>query len=230
MQTERNLGRVNQSFIKQYMLGVQRFNSSDRGYYWCQMVVNNNISLSPSPYGYIYSSQCTFLDVTCTINPPLCAHNMNTRYMARKNVSRCSLEDFSSIIPTSTTTMPQIVTMSSIHTTETATIPKPSLTTAARMATMSQMITMSSIHTTETITIAMSSFATTEITTITTSSFPTTEIASTIVAVIILFMLTILVVSIIVCIKKHKCQSKLTTHDKLLYCYIYPNNTCLIAL
>jgi hypothetical protein len=31
----------NQTFIRQYVLRNTKFNSRDRGYYWCQMVVNN---------------------------------------------------------------------------------------------------------------------------------------------------------------------------------------------
>ena len=108
---DRDLTPMNQSFIMiwQYVLGISNFNTSDRGYYWCQIVVNN-VSLSPSPYGYISSSQCTFLDVTCTIDSPICAYNMSTQYnIAHTNGSSCSLGDFSNIIPIRTATMSQIV-------------------------------------------------------------------------------------------------------------------------
>ena len=91
-----DLRQVNQTFITQYILGILRFNSSDRGYYWCQMVVNN-VTLSPSPYGHIHS-QCTFLDVTCDIDQPICAQNTRTQYMAYKmpsNISyNCILQKF----------------------------------------------------------------------------------------------------------------------------------------
>ena len=174
---------LNQSLIRHYnIIQVLNFSISDRGYYWCQMVVNS-IPLPPSPYGYISSSQCALQELSCVIDPPLCANNMSTRYIAHRqmNGTSCS-KDVSKII----------------------------------------------LHTTETVTIPVSSFATTEITIVTTSSLPTTEIVSTIVAVIILFILIILVVLSIVYIKKRKSQSKLNTHDKLLYFFIYPNNTCLI--
>ena len=205
--------------IRQYGLGILNFNSSDRGYYWCQMMVNN-VSLSTSPYGHIYSTQCNIFDVTCTTNgvPRLCAHDMalNGQYMAHTkfNGTSCSLEKLSINIPTSTTTMSRIVTMS---TTETVTIPKPSFTlaTVARAAIMSQMTAMSSIHTIGTVTI--SSFATTEVTPLTVSGFPTTEVVTTMVVVLLLFVLTIIVVTSIVYTKKHKRQSKLTTHNYAPY-------------
>ena len=203
-----------QSPIRQYTLGILNFSNSDRGYYWCQLFVNN-VPLSPSPYGYIHSLQCTvtLFDVTCAMDSQLCAHDMvlNGRYMALNNGpgTNCSLEQFSIIVPASTTTLLQSATMS---TAETVTIPKPSFTTVtvARAATMSQMAATSSIHTIGTVTI--SSFATTETTIIITSKFPITEVASTMVVVLLLFVLTVIVVSSIVYIKKHKRQSKLTTH------------------
>ena len=34
------------------ILYITHFNVNDRGYYWCQIVVNS-VSLSPSPHGYI---------------------------------------------------------------------------------------------------------------------------------------------------------------------------------
>ena len=91
-----DLRQVNQTFIRQYTLGILRFNSSDRGYYWCQMVVTN-VSLSPSPYGHIHS-QCTFLDIICNIDQPICAQNTRTQYMAYNmlaNISyNCILQNF----------------------------------------------------------------------------------------------------------------------------------------
>lgn len=81
-----------------YNLEIRNFNeSSDTGYYWCQIVVNNTVtSLSPSPYGYIYSSDCIFQDVTCDMRAqPLCAQNLTSIKMARtlNNESSCNLED-----------------------------------------------------------------------------------------------------------------------------------------
>ena len=72
---------INGSFIRQYHLGILNFNSSDRGYYWCQMVVNN-VSLSPSPYGYINSSQCTIFENTCTVDELICAQSFSLQLMA----------------------------------------------------------------------------------------------------------------------------------------------------
>jgi hypothetical protein len=95
--------------IRQYrhFLVISNFNSSSKGYYWCQIVVNN-VSLSPSPYGYI-STPCALQDVMCEIDPPLCAHNMSAQYhsMAYANTSGCSLEDSSTILPTVITTTSQ---------------------------------------------------------------------------------------------------------------------------
>ena len=200
-----------QAATLKYGLGILRFNSSDRGYYWCQLVVNN-ITLSPSPYAYIYSLQCNSLETMCIIDPPLCAQNnimvMQYNIMALQNGSRtsCSLKNFSNTL-TNTATMSQTV---NIPTTETVAIPVPDFGTAstARTATKSQMITLSSVTT------PMSS--TTEIMTIKTSNFPTTQVVSTIIVVIILFVLTIIVASSIVYIKNHKRQSKLTTIDKII--------------
>ena len=168
---------VNQTLIGQYILGILNFNASDRGYYWCQVVVNN-ISLPASPYGFISSSQCTFLDITCTIDQPLCAHNISARYRAHKqmngNSASCLLKDFNNNI----------------------------------LTTRSQIFPTSSFPTTDIVTITMSSFATTEVAPVTTSSFPTTAVVSTIVALIIPLALTILVVSSIIYIMKHKSPSK----------------------
>ena len=170
--------------ILQYILAILNFNSADRGYYWCQMVVNN-ISLPASPYGFISSSQCIFLDITCTIDPPLCAHNIGARYMAHKgNSTSCLLKDFNNSI----------------------------------LTTRSQIFTTSSFPTTDIVTITMSSFATTEVAPVTTSSFPTTVVVSTIVALIIPLALTILVVSSIIYVTKHKSPSKFNI---LMINYIY---------
>ena len=113
-QFNHDLRQVNQTFIGQYILGILRFNSSDRGYYWCQMVINN-VSLSPSPYGHISSFQCPFFDVICDIDQPICAQNTCVQYMALKDGNGCSLMKFSTISPTRTTIFP--VATSSIITT-----------------------------------------------------------------------------------------------------------------
>ena len=110
-----DLRQVNQTFIRQYILGILRFNSSDRGYYWCQMVINN-VSLSPSPYGHINGSQCTALDATCDIDQPICAQNTCVQYMALKEGNGCSLMKFSTISPTRTTTISPVATSSIITT------------------------------------------------------------------------------------------------------------------
>lgn len=204
-----------------YSLGILNFNDADRGYYWCQMVVNN-ISLPASPYGFISSSQCTFLDITCTIDPPLCAHNISARYMAHRQMNgintSCLLNNSilttrSQIFTTSSflTTNIVTITMSSLATTEFAPVTTSSLLkdfNNSILTTTSQIFTTSSFPTTDIVTITMSSFATTEVAPITTSSFPTTAVVSTIVALIIPLALTILVVSSIICITKHKSSSK----------------------
>ena len=96
LQFETDLIPMNQTFIRQYGLGISRFNSSDRGYYWCQIVVNN-VSLSPSPYGYIYSL-CSFLDAICSPNQPICAHNLSMgglQFMAYTLANNnCILQEF----------------------------------------------------------------------------------------------------------------------------------------
>ena len=88
---------MNQTFIRQYTLGILRFNSSDRGYYWCQMVVNNML-LSPSPYGHIYRSQCAPLNTICSLNQPICAHNLNglqfIAYALTNSSYNCFLQEF----------------------------------------------------------------------------------------------------------------------------------------
>ena len=107
---DRDLTPMNQPFIMiwQYILGINNFNSSDRGYYWCQIMINN-VSLSPSPYGYIYRSQCTFLDITCTVDQPVCAQNLNQRFMAHThhNSFNCSLEGVYAIGPSRTVSSEQ---------------------------------------------------------------------------------------------------------------------------
>ena len=68
--------------IIQYDLEISR-STSDQGYYWCQMIVNND-PLPPSPFGFINSSHCILSEVTCDFrNQPLCAQNIS-RFMAHK--------------------------------------------------------------------------------------------------------------------------------------------------
>lgn len=84
-------------------LSITTFNNlSDSGFYWCQIVVNN-VSLHPSPCGYIDTSYCTLLDVICNRrDQPLCAQNISSHLTAHRlsDVSdkNCSLEDSYSII------------------------------------------------------------------------------------------------------------------------------------
>ena len=87
------MNQMNETSIRLlYFLGISlRFNSSDRGYYWCQMVVNN-LPLSPSPYGHINDSQCPIQNVTCNIDQPLCAQNIRAQYMAFRQINGCSLK------------------------------------------------------------------------------------------------------------------------------------------
>ena len=93
---------TNQTFIRLYYLGILRFNSSDRGYYWCQMVVNNE-SLSPSPYGHLNAGYlCSLQDTICSIHPPICAQNTHTQYMAYGNGSYCSLQEFPAAVTSRT--------------------------------------------------------------------------------------------------------------------------------
>lgn len=84
---------INTTAIVTFILEVPNFNVSDRGNYWCQIVVNNT-SLSPSPYGYIYSSDCSLFDVTCTMSPPLCAQNLTAHQLAHtQGIGTCTLEN-----------------------------------------------------------------------------------------------------------------------------------------
>ena len=84
------MNQMNETSIRQYWIEISKFNSSDRGYYWCQMVVNN-VTLSPSPYGHINDSQCLVQNVTCNLDQPLCAQNTHTQYMAFIQENSCSL-------------------------------------------------------------------------------------------------------------------------------------------
>ena len=122
LQHVRDLTLMNQTFIRQYMLGVLRFNNSDRGYYWCQMVVNN-VSLSPSPYGHLSSSQCVYLHAICTPDQPICAQNTSVRYMAFENGhASCSLAKFNNISSTTSEIVTATVTVLKFPTTEIETV------------------------------------------------------------------------------------------------------------
>ena len=82
----------NVTFI-QYGLEISR-STSDQGYYWCQMIVNND-PLPPSPFGFINSSHCTQAEVTCDLrNRPHCAQNLSSRLMAQKKGVNCSIATF----------------------------------------------------------------------------------------------------------------------------------------
>ena len=107
------------------MLQLIKFNLSNVGYYWCQIVVNNE-TLPPSPYGYIYSNQCILFDVTCNVSgQPLCAHTSTSRQMAHTmlNGQNCTLEnsDITNNSTITTVTLPEMDnntgTVSKMHTT-----------------------------------------------------------------------------------------------------------------
>ena len=64
------------------ILTIYRFNHSDNGYYWCQIVSNNsNCLLLPSPRGYIAVGE-TMTDLSCTFERqlprPMCAENASS--------------------------------------------------------------------------------------------------------------------------------------------------------
>ena len=101
-----------------FFLKIMNFGISDKGYYWCQMVVNNE-TLPPSPYGYIYSNRCILQDVTCNmVDQPLCANTSTSRQMARTmlNGQNCTLEDPNITIDGITTTVILSNTASMMHT------------------------------------------------------------------------------------------------------------------
>ena len=110
----------------QSILLIMDFGISDIGYYWCQMVVNNE-TLPPSPYGYIYSTRCVLQDVTCNMaNQPLCANTSTSRKIAHTvvNSTNCTLEDSNvtnySVTTTVTLSKMNINTASNMHTTMTS--------------------------------------------------------------------------------------------------------------
>ena len=87
-------GNVSSRTFMQYRLDIKNFSESDRGYYWCQMVVNN-AALPPSPHGYINSPKCTLTETTCNVmNQPLCAQKLTLRHMAMSEQNRitCTIE------------------------------------------------------------------------------------------------------------------------------------------
>ena len=92
--TYRQNPRTNSNITTElFMLAIQNFNATiDTGYYWCQLVVNN-VPLSPSPYGYIYSSDFTLLDYKYdTTDQPLCAQNSTVMH-ARSSKENCTSEN-----------------------------------------------------------------------------------------------------------------------------------------
>ena len=60
-----------------YTLIVQNFTTSDFGYYWCQIVVNDTCLLLPSPYGHIAENTtaraCSISVLRQGVLPPMCA-------------------------------------------------------------------------------------------------------------------------------------------------------------
>ena len=60
-----------------YTLIIQNFTTSDFGYYWCQIVVNDTCLLLPSPYGHIAENTtaraCSTRVLRQLVLPPICA-------------------------------------------------------------------------------------------------------------------------------------------------------------
>ena len=93
--TSPSMNNDNTTNLQSFLL-IMDFGMSDRGYYWCQMVVNNE-TLPPSPYGHIYSNQCSLFERTCYLTDHLiCAHTSTSQQMAYKlaNGINCTLEDY----------------------------------------------------------------------------------------------------------------------------------------
>ena len=149
--------QINQMNIIQFGLGILKFNGSDSGYYWCQVVVNN-VPLSPSPYGHLHGShdQCTFLDAIGSTEQPICAQNTSVLNMTigYGNPNNClSLSTFDSVSTDKISTM-----------------------------IISQEITTSNVLTkTGNVTVLVSKYPTTEVIM---SSFPTTKVVSSLVAAV----------------------------------------------
>ena len=68
-------------FNDEYTLIIQNFTTSDFGYYWCQIVVNDTCLLLPSPYGHIAEnttakacSESTSI-LRQVVLPPTCARS-----------------------------------------------------------------------------------------------------------------------------------------------------------
>ena len=64
-------------FTDEYTLIIQNFTTSDFGYYWCQIVVNDTCLLLPSPYGHIAENTtaraCSTSILRQVVLPPICA-------------------------------------------------------------------------------------------------------------------------------------------------------------
>ena len=64
-------------FNDYYTLIIQNFATSDFGYYWCQIVVNDTCLLLPSPYGHIAENTtaraCSASVLRQGVYPPICA-------------------------------------------------------------------------------------------------------------------------------------------------------------
>ena len=98
--------------IRHDFLQITNFNINDIGYYWCQMVINN-VSLPPSPYGYIYSPDCRLIDVTCDMrSQPLCALKRLTAH-TQSDETNCILENPDDVSISNTS----VATMSAFHNT-----------------------------------------------------------------------------------------------------------------
>ena len=93
-------------------LTINRFNHSDNGYYWCQIVSNNSclfmvaekdtIPLQPSPHGYIAVGEI-MNEHSCTYEyrllTPMCAEEATSQFSADIG---CSSDSLKNIMPTVT--------------------------------------------------------------------------------------------------------------------------------
>ena len=81
---------------------IYRFNHSDNGYYWCQIVSNNSCLLRPSPRGYVAVSD-TMNERLCTFERqlprPICAEDATS---LSSEEMECISESTINIMPTAT--------------------------------------------------------------------------------------------------------------------------------
>ena len=149
--TSPSINNDNTTNLQSFLL-IMNFGISDIGYYWCQMVVNNE-TLPPSPYGYIYSNHCVLQDVTCNMaNQPLCAHTSTSQQMAHTmlNGQNCTLVDPNITIDGITTTVPLSNTASMMHTLMTSSAATSNVATDSVTLSEMNINTASNMHTTMT--------------------------------------------------------------------------------